>query len=51
MAEGPGREPDEPPPPLGSWSRLYAVVCVLAIAVMALLWLFTRWFHIRLGPL
>lgn len=34
---------DEPPPVLGSWTRLYAAVIVNALAVMALVFVFSRW--------
>jgi hypothetical protein len=34
------------PPPLGSWARTYALVCVLAIAVMFALWWFTQHFNV-----
>ena len=36
-------------PPLGSWARVYALVCVLAFLVMALLWWFTAHFNVRMG--
>jgi hypothetical protein len=36
-------------PPFGSWPRTYAVVCLLAVAVMALLWWFTARWQIPLG--
>lgn len=39
----------EPRPPLGGWPRVYALVCVLAIAVMALLWWFTSRYDLPLG--
>lgn len=44
-------QPDGPeaPPPLGSWPRTYAVVCLLAVAVMALLRWFTARWQIPLG--
>lgn len=39
------------PPPFGSWARTYALVCVLALAVMAALYAFTACYQIRLeGP-
>jgi len=38
-----------PPPPLGSWARTYALVCVLAVVVMALLYWFTAHYQIRQG--
>jgi hypothetical protein len=34
-------------PPLGSWPRVYALVCVLAVVVMLLLWWFTAHFNLR----
>jgi hypothetical protein len=36
-------EPLEPPPPLGSWPRLYAIVLALALVVMLLIGVFSRW--------
>ena len=39
---------EEPPPPLGSWARLYVAVIVLAIVMMFLLWLLTAMFNIRM---
>lgn len=44
-------QPDGPeaPPPFGSWPRTYAVVCLLAVAVMALLRWFTARWQIPLG--
>jgi hypothetical protein len=41
---------NEPTPPLGSWSRIYALVCVLAVAMMLLLWWFTSHYNVRPGP-
>lgn len=41
------RSPVEPPPPFGSWARTYALVCLLAVAVMALLYWFTAHYQIR----
>jgi len=40
------RRPDggEPPPPLGSWGRLYAVVLGVLALMIALLWAVTRAF-------
>ena len=35
-------------PPLGSWPRTYLLVCVLAIAVMAVLFWFSSHFNVRL---
>jgi hypothetical protein len=36
---------DEPPPFLGRWSRLYALVLVLLAVEIALFWAFTQAFH------
>jgi len=36
--------PDEPPPVLGTWPRVYAVVAVYVVAVIFLLWWFTKSF-------
>jgi len=47
MADGTPGDPTQRPP-LGSWSRLYALVCALALAVMALLWWFTAHYNLRL---
>jgi hypothetical protein len=30
--------PDDERPPLGSWSLVYGLVCVVAVAIMALLY-------------
>lgn len=53
MATTPTRAPSESPPPheppLGSWARTYALVCLLAVAVMALLYWFTAHYQIRMG--
>ena len=48
MAEHAGGESNESPaqPPLGSWARLYALVCALAVFVMLLLWWFTSTFNV-----
>jgi len=37
--------PVEKPPPLGSWSRLYALVCCVAVLYIALLYWFTAVFN------
>lgn len=37
-------------PPLGGWPRVYALVCVLAVAVMLLLWWFTAHWNVRMAP-
>ena len=37
--------PSEKPAPLGSWSRLYALVCVAAVIYIALLYWFTAAFN------
>ena len=52
MTEGPGignpeverRVEDEPPPPGGSWFRLYAMVIGFLIVQVLAYWLFTRAF-------
>lgn len=41
---------DGAPPPLGGWSHVYALVCVLAVAVMLLLWWFTAHWNVRMVP-
>ncbi len=38
-----------PQAPLGSWPRLYALCCALAVVVMALLYWFTAHFNVRMG--
>ena len=38
------RADEEPPPILGSWKRLYALVLLNLAALILLFWLFTRWF-------
>ena len=51
MADGTLGEPPHEhsePEPLGSWTRLYVLVCVLAVAVMALLWWFSAHYNVRL---
>ena len=35
---------DDPPPVLGAWPRVYALVAVYVAAVIALLWWFTKAF-------
>ena len=40
----PGTDDDEPPPILGSWRRLYALVIAILVAEMVLLALLTRAF-------
>ena len=44
MTPDPRHAEDEPPPPLGSWGRLYLVVVIELIAVIALLAWLTRRF-------
>lgn len=39
----------ELPPPLGSWAATYAIVCLLAVCMMALLWWLTAAYQIRPG--
>lgn len=36
---------EEPPPILGSWKRLYALVLFNLAALIALFYLFTKWFE------
>ena len=36
-------------PPLGSWAKTYALVCVLAVVMIAVLYWFTAAFQIPLG--
>ncbi|HEY7921950.1 MAG TPA: hypothetical protein VII62_02135 [Vicinamibacteria bacterium] len=45
LASPPERRPDddEPVPVFGSWRAIYAAVALSAVAVMALLALFSRW--------
>lgn len=35
--------PDEPPPVLGTWNRLYAVVIANTLIIYVLLWAFSRY--------
>lgn len=39
-------EPDEPPPFLGSWSRVYVAVLLYLAALIALF----RWFTVAYAP-
>ncbi|HWQ56986.1 MAG TPA: hypothetical protein VN442_25085 [Bryobacteraceae bacterium] len=39
-----GELPDEPPPFLGTWPRVYLTVIVYLAVVIALFYWFTRWF-------
>jgi hypothetical protein len=43
-ADLPPQPRDEPPPPTGSWGRLYAVVLGNLALMVLLFWLFTRLF-------
>jgi len=36
--------PDEPPPFLGTWPRVYALVLLFEVAVIAAFYAFTRFF-------
>ncbi len=36
--------PDEPPPFLGSWRKVYALVLAYLAAVITVFWIFTRYF-------
>jgi hypothetical protein len=40
---------DDPPPPFGSWARTYTATIVLAVVVIALLWLLTTFGNVPLG--
>lgn len=48
MSPSPTGQPHDAPP-LGSWTRVYVLVCALAILVMVLLWWFTAHFNVRMG--
>ena len=48
MADGTLGDPGSRPP-LGSWPRLYALVCAAALLVMAILWWFTAHYNVRMG--
>lgn len=37
------RTPDEPPPVLGTWRRMYAVVIINTLVVYLALWLFSHY--------
>ena len=41
--------PVEGSPPLGSWARLYALVVIAAVAVMAFLYWFTQTYDVPMG--
>jgi hypothetical protein len=36
---------DEPPPFLGTWRRVYIMVICYLASLIALFWVFTRWFR------
>lgn len=36
--------PDEPPPFLGSWARVYAAVLIYLACIISGFYAFTRWF-------
>lgn len=36
--------PDEPPPFLGTWRKVYALVLLYLAAVITVFWIFTRYF-------
>ena len=42
--ESPREMPDDPPPVLGTWPRVYAAVGAYVAVVIFLFWLFTRAF-------
>jgi hypothetical protein len=39
----PHRDDDVPVPLFGTWTRIYAAVLLNLVAMMALLWAFSRW--------
>jgi len=39
----PGHEPDEPPPVLGTWRKLYGLVLLVLAVLIALFYALTRW--------
>lgn len=49
MATPPTSAPDAPPPPLGTWTRTYVATMVLAVVVIACLWLLTATCNVPLG--
>ena len=44
IPEDPHSIPDEPPPILGTWSRVYAAVLIYLAIVVTLFYVFTRSF-------
>jgi hypothetical protein len=44
-------QPETPPPapPSGGWTRAYALVCALAVVVMAALWWFSAHYNVRMS--
>lgn len=36
------------PPPAGSWARLYALAALVAVAMLVVLWWFTKTYNIPL---
>jgi len=44
MPQGRPEMPDEPPPFLGTWPRVYTVVVAYLAALIALFYAFTRYF-------
>ncbi|MEX2262152.1 MAG: hypothetical protein WD696_09385 [Bryobacteraceae bacterium] len=45
MAEDRGEMPDEPPPFLGTWPRVYAAVLLYLAALIAVFYVFTKTFQ------
>jgi anti-sigma-K factor RskA len=43
MTDLPPKDPDDRVPLFGTWRRIHAAVALVALAVMALLALFSRW--------
>jgi hypothetical protein len=39
----PGQDPDEPPPVLGTWRKLYGLVLLVLAVLIALFYALTRW--------
>jgi hypothetical protein len=43
--QSPNTEPDEPPPFLGTWKRIYVAVLLYLIGLIVVFYLFTRAFN------
>lgn len=48
MADGTTQESSQDRVPLGSWPRVYTLCCVLALAVMALLYWFASHYNVQI---